>query len=254
MNLEDIKRNYENFDDEKLIEIATKDIKSLRKEVLPILEAEIQKRNISLADEQEKNTKKNNTQQENKKQGNKNDIFTEENIAFMNSFEIPHILKNGKTYYVNSNITYIFSILLAVFIVLFLFKSQFGGGIKLILYTIIASVLFKMLLNKLNFGKIAEVQPSKIILPKYPTVNFGMFRIFILLRIALNNLGSYEFNFRDISNVYQKNKITNKGYYLDIVNSTSRETTSHRVFLEVLSENDRNQILEIIKQKSGNLT
>ena len=106
MNLEDIKRNYENFDDEKLIEIATKDIKSLRKEVLPILEAELQKRNISLADEQEKNTKKNNTQQENKKQGNKNDIFTEENIAFMKSFETPYILKHGKIYYVNKSLAF----------------------------------------------------------------------------------------------------------------------------------------------------
>ena len=46
MNLEDIRRNYENFDDEKLIEIATKDIQSLRKEVIPILEAELLKRNI----------------------------------------------------------------------------------------------------------------------------------------------------------------------------------------------------------------
>ncbi|MCL5126915.1 hypothetical protein [Algibacter sp. L4_22] len=249
MNLEDIKRNYENFDDEKLIEIATKDIKSLRKEVVPILEAELLKRNISLVDEEEKTITKTK-----KKQGNKNEIFTKENIAFMNSFEIPHILKNGKAYYVKGGITTIFSILLAVLLVLFLFKSQFGGGVKLILSTIIASVLFKMLLSKLNFGKIAEVQAAKIILPKYPTVNFGVFRIFILIRIALNNLGTYEFNFRDICNVYQKNKFANKGYYLDIVNSASRETTSHRVFLEVLSENDRNQILEIIKQKSDNLT
>ena len=249
MNLEDIRRNYENFDDEKLIEIATKDIQSLRKEVIPILEAELFKRNISLADAQERTSVKSNTEPNTKKK-KEDKIFTKENIEFMNSFEIPHILKNGKAYYVKGDITTIFSILLAVLLVLFLFKSQFGSGVKLILWTIIASILIKLILKKMNFGKIAEVHPTKIILPKYPTVNFGMFRIMILIRIASNQLGMLEFNYRDISRVYQKDTFTNKGYYLDIINSTSRETESHRVFLEVLSENDRNQILEIIKQKS----
>ena len=46
MDLESIKRNYENFDDEKLVRIATKEISSLRKEVRPIIEAELKKRNI----------------------------------------------------------------------------------------------------------------------------------------------------------------------------------------------------------------
>ena len=55
MDLDDIRENYAKFDNEKLIKLATEEIKSLRKEVIPILVAELAKRNISIT---KKKTKK----------------------------------------------------------------------------------------------------------------------------------------------------------------------------------------------------
>lgn len=248
MNLEDIKKNYENFDDEKLIQIARKDITSLRKEVVPILEAELLKRNLSLVDEKEQKTTDKKT-----KQSNKNEIFTEENIAFMKSFETPHILKHGKIYYIKSSFTFFFAALIS-FLFLLLFKPYYLGGIRLILSIIILSVLLKIVLSKIGFGKIAEVQRQKITLTKYPIVGFGIFRIILLVRIALNSLGKIEINYRDITSIYQKNTLTNKGYYIDVIDSVTREKLNYRVFLEILSNDDRKQILEVIKQKSVNLS
>jgi hypothetical protein len=186
------------------------------------------------------------------KQSDKNEIFTEENIAFMKSFETPYILKHGKIYYVNKSLTFFFAALLS-FLIIVLFKSHFFGGIRIILSVIILSVLLKMVLSKIGFGKIAEIQRKKIILTKYPIVGFGIFKIILLVRIALNSLSKIEINYKDITNIYQKNTFTNKGHYIDIRDSVTRETLSYRVFLEILSKDDREQIIEVMKQKSVNL-
>jgi hypothetical protein len=49
MNLEDIKENYRNFDDSDIERIATADSSLLEPEVLEILKAEIQRRNLDLS-------------------------------------------------------------------------------------------------------------------------------------------------------------------------------------------------------------
>ncbi|WP_053990520.1 hypothetical protein [Mangrovimonas sp. TPBH4] len=46
--LEDIQENYRTFDDNKIIKIALNESKGLRKEVLPILKKEIERRNLNL--------------------------------------------------------------------------------------------------------------------------------------------------------------------------------------------------------------
>lgn len=48
MNLDDIRKNYRNFDDYKIERIASEDAGKLRPEVLEILKAEIKKRNLNL--------------------------------------------------------------------------------------------------------------------------------------------------------------------------------------------------------------
>ncbi len=47
MNLEDIRKNYRNFDDSKIQELAMQDASKLRPEVIPILQEEIKRRNLS---------------------------------------------------------------------------------------------------------------------------------------------------------------------------------------------------------------
>lgn len=46
LNIEDLKENYKNFNDEKIIEIAKNSSKGLEKEVIPILNEEILKRKL----------------------------------------------------------------------------------------------------------------------------------------------------------------------------------------------------------------
>jgi len=60
MNLEDIRENYENFDDCKIEMIATEEAGSLRPEVLKIIKEEIKKRNLNpnLIDSIDSQTKK----------------------------------------------------------------------------------------------------------------------------------------------------------------------------------------------------
>ena len=246
MDLEDIKRNYEKFDDEKLIRLATTEIKSLRKEVIPILEAELIKRNISISDEEEI-IEENNVQKEEKATKLDNELINQMN-DFMISFEIPHILKSGKKYYANTALLFLNSIIFSL-IVLFLFKPYFGGGVKLITFFIILTILFTIGLKKLKVGEITNFQAEKIIVSKYPKANFGLLRIVFLNLIAFNLLEKVEIKNENILAMYQKNDLTDKGFYIDVINSLSNKKESHRIYFEALSESDKKQIIEVIKQK-----
>lgn len=245
MDLENIKRNYEGLDDEKLIKLATIEINSLRKDVIPILEAELIKRNISISDEKEKIAGENNHKETAPKE--EKGLMDQMN-EFMVSFEIPHILKSVKKYYANSTILFLNAFIFSL-IIFFLFQVFFWAGLRLILLFIISTVLLTMVLKKIRAGKIAEIQPDKVIISKYPKLNFGIFRIFVLIQIVFNLLEKIEIRNKDLSKIYKKNDFTDKGFYIDKVDGASKEKKSHRVFLEALSENDRKQIIEVIKLK-----
>jgi len=244
MDLEDIKRNYARFDDEKLIKLATKEITSLRKEVIPILEAELAKRNISLKNEE--NSIHNEKVEKEINHNSSNETVFSQMDQLMNVFEMPNIIKTGKKYFVSTPLLFIISILF-ILILLFLFKSIFGSGFKLILYTLFFSVLLTFGLKKLDFGKIAEIKPDTIILSKYPPFNFGIFRILALFLIGINAVSKIEIDFKNISRIYQKDDLNDKGFYIEINDNVTKK--NYRIFLEVLTEYDRNQIIEVIKSK-----
>ena len=244
MDLDNIKRNYAKFDDEKLIKLATKEITTLRKEVIPILEAELAKRNISIKNEGNSTNEEKVEKEINQTLSNET-VFSQMNEA-MNVFEMPNILKVGKKYFVNTPLLLIISILF-ILILLFLFQSIFGSGFKLILYTLLFSVLLTIGLRKLDFGKIAEIKPDTIILSKYPPFNFGIFRILILFLIGINAVSKIELDFKNISRIYQKDDLNDKGFYIETNDNVTKK--NYRIFLEVLTEYDRNQIIEVIKSK-----
>ena len=233
MDLNDIKRNYENFDDEQLIKLATEDIKSLRKEVVPILIDELKKRNISINDKE----KKSNPSLER--------LLSNDIKQFMSSFEMSHILKSGKTYYVNNAVLFLNSVLIVI-VIFFLTKYVFGAG-RILMFSIVFVVVLMSLLKKIGAGKIVEVQPNRLVVSTYPNINYGYFRIFILIQALLNLLPKIEVKYNNITNFYQKDTLFNKGYYIEILENFNK--SEHRVFLEVLSEKDRNQVIEIINAK-----
>ena len=241
MDLDDIRENYAKFDNEKLIKLATEEIKSLRKEVIPILVAELAKRNISI-------TKKNQGREEKKSQEQTTSEKTvmSQITEFMNEFETPHILKVGKRYFVNTPLLFVISILFTI-IFLLLFKSLFGTGIRLIFYGLITSILITIALRKLSMGKIVDIKPNSVNFSKYPNINFGVFRIFVLFQIGLNAINKKELKYKNISRIYQKNDITDKGFYIETKDNITEK--DFRIFLEVLSENDRKQVLEVVKIK-----
>lgn len=244
MDLDEIKKNYAKFDDSKLIKLATKEINSLRKEVIPILAAELAKRNISIKNEGQKDNEEN-IEKEIKQTTSKETVMSQM-TEFMNEFETPHILKVGKKYYVNISLLFIISVLFTL-ILLFLFKSIFGGGIRLIIYTLLTSVLLTIALRKLGLGKIAEIKPDKIIFSKYPPLNFGVFRILVLFQMGINTISKLELDYKNISRIYQKNDLTDKGFYIETIDNLTKK--DYRILLEVLTEYDRKQIMEVIKIK-----
>lgn len=244
MDLNEIEKNYARFDDEKLIRLATKEINSLRKEVIPILAAELAKRNISITNEGQKDNEEN-IEKEIKQPTSKEKVMSQM-AEFMNEFETPHILKAGKKYFVNISLLFIISILFTL-ILLFLFKSIFGSGIRLIIQTLLTSVILTIALKKLGLGKIAEIKPDKIIFSKYPSLNFGVFRILVLFQMGINANNKLELDYKNISRIYQKNDLIDKGFYIETVDNLTKK--DYRIFLEVLSEYDRKQIMELIKMK-----
>ena len=246
MDFEEIKRNYERFDDEKLIQLATKEIKTLRKGVIPILEAELAKRKISISEKKEKSGDEK-IEKGTKTSNDEKNLMNQMN-EFMNSFEIPHILKSGKKYYVNTSLLFLISIIISS-IILFLFKPFFGSGLKLIIYITILTVLITIALRKLKIGKIVDIQSDKIILSKYPKMNYGVFRILVLIQILLNSIEKIQINNIDILKIYQRKNLTDKGFYIEVIDKHSKNKNNYRVFLESLLENDKAQVMEVIKLK-----
>src|SRR5690606_41606652 len=100
--------------------------------------AELVKRKISISDEKEKITE-DNIQKEIKPPNEEKEHMNKMN-EFMISFEVPHILKFGKKYYVNTTLLFLNSFTFSL-IVLLLFRLFFGGGVKLITFFIILTVL-----------------------------------------------------------------------------------------------------------------
>lgn len=154
------------------------------------------KRKISISEREEKLVQENIEKEKNKPK--EEEKLMNQMSEFMNSFEIPHILKSRKKYYANTTLIFLISTLFS-FIFLVLFKSFFGGGIKLIVYLIILTVLITITLKKLKVGKIVEFQADKVILSIYPKMNFGIFRVLVLIQIAFNLLEKIEIKNKNIS-------------------------------------------------------
>ena len=241
MNLEDIKNNYRNYDDDILIKLATDDINSLRKEVLPILEAELKKRKLSITDK----PKYSKEQFENPFAKEKY-FYSDEYLDYFksnNKKSINHI--NEKKFFIN-----ISSLLLLIFslIVGFVLLNRSIIGARLIVFAIVLLFIIKLVLSKLSIGKIAEIKYDKVILTKYPNGNFGVFKILVLILVAVNGLKKIEIPYKKISKFYQKNVLTDKGYYIEIVEGVSSKK-KYRIFLEILTKNERKELIEVISSK-----
>ena len=240
MDIEDIKKNYENFDDDKLIKLATKEINSLREEFIPILKAELKKRNLST-----KSKKTYSKEQFENPLAKEKLFYSDEHIQYFKSNENSLTKsENGKVFFINNGLSFLISTLFTI-ITIILLKSIIGS--RLILFAIIITFIFKFVLSKLNIGKIAEFTINKVIISKYPIGNFNIFRIFILFQIALNGLKKIEINYKSILKIYQKNDLFDKGYYIDFIDNMTGNLISHRVFLEALSKNDKSKLLKILK-------
>ena len=106
MDINEIKKNYENFDDEKLIILATSEINSLRPEVVPILNAEIKKRNLSL----EKN-KSYSKEQFNNPFAKEKLFYSNEQIEYFKStVDSETDSFNEKTFFINNGLRFITAI------------------------------------------------------------------------------------------------------------------------------------------------
>ncbi|MCL5245198.1 hypothetical protein M4I21_05215 [Cellulophaga sp. 20_2_10] len=243
MDLNEIKKNYERFTDDHLILIATKEIESLREDVVPILETELKKRNICIEEGKAKITKKRSTPKA--EPPLEEDLPMEDIVSLKNSFEIPNIQVSGKKYYLSTSLLFIISIVCSIALT-FSFKSFFGGGTKLILLTIIVSVLLKIIFGKIGLGKLADIYPNKFILLKYPNSNFGILRVLVLFGVLLGLLPKIEVNNKSLKKFYKKDELTNKGFYIEFSNSFNGKVNTQRVFLELLSENDKMQIIKIL--------
>ncbi len=244
MNLNEIKSNYEKFDDSVLIKLATKEIHSLRPEVIPLLKAEIQKRNLSLD----------------------NNEYTQEK-SFENSFpkekilySVEHLdyfkstskiqLENvkNKSFFLSFFLKSITFIILIFTIFLFL-SFKFNWVIQLILLIILILSAIKVIQEKKDLGKIAQLKKDTAILSQYPIINFNIFRILATLQIGLNGLRKIEVEYKYISKIYKKKTLFNNGYYVNFYNKTINDNMNKRIYLEGLEKKDLKEFLELIKYK-----
>ena len=118
MDIEDIKKNYESFDDDKLIKLATKEINSLREEFIPILKAELKKRNLST-----KSQKTYSKEQFENPLAKEKLFYSDEHIQYFKSNENSLTKsENGKVFFINNGLSFLISTLFTI-ITIILLKS-----------------------------------------------------------------------------------------------------------------------------------
>ena len=229
MSIEDIRKNYENFTDSEILQIASEDTDTLSKEVIPILKNEITKRKLS----------PNLIEKIEKKQ------------AYNTSGKFEEILTNKKIYSVHKSFRVL--IVFIISIALFFLLNSFLGGSRIIVVVIILSLIIWKILPK-TIGKIVEIKKDSIVLSLYPAYNFGLlFRLLIVFRILTNRLEKVEISYKDIVRIYKNTSLLDAGYYIKSIDHKIKQTFEHRLYLGILEKEDLNELKQVLKYKSINV-
>ncbi|GAA3618888.1 hypothetical protein [Flavivirga jejuensis] len=232
MNIEEIKTNYQNFDDSVIIKIAKNESESLVSEVKQILKDEILKRNLSsdlidiIEQKQEYNTR--------------------------GKFE--KIIVDNKIYFANNFFRFISILSISIICFLFIVKPLIGGGggIKMVFGVIILFFIIRIFIpNKI--GKIILVKSNSIIFSLSPSPNFGFFRIIVLIRVIFSQLSKVEINYTQIIKIYRKTELLNNGYCVEYKNQETNQISEKRIYLDVIDKKDLAELIDFLKYKNINV-
>lgn len=229
MNIEDIKHNYEHYEDAVIIKIARHESDSLPETIKQILKAEILKRNLSsdLIDIIDKKTE------------------------YTSKGKFENILLNNKVYYAN-NFFRVFSIISIVLICFFAFIKPFVGFalLKLIFWGVILFFVIKLFFPK-QIGKIIHIKKDTITLSLYPSLNFHVLRIVGILKVIFNQLDTVEVQYNQIIKIYKNtNFLDGGGYYIKYNDLKTNKIIDERLYSDVLTKNDFNEFIQFLKYKN----
>lgn len=231
MNIEEIKTNYQNFDDSVIIKIAKNESESLVSEVKQILKDEILKRNLS------------------------SDLIEiiEQKQEYNTSGKFEKIIVDNKIYFANKFFRFISILSISIICFLLIVKPLIGGGgIKMAFWVIILFFIIRIFIpNKI--GKIIRVKTDSIIFSLSPSGNFGVFRVIVLIRVVFSQLSKIEIKYNQIIKIYQKTELLNSGFYLEYKNPETNQSSEKRIYLDIIDKNDLEELIEFLKYKNINV-